>query len=120
MKNNATEKRAGVTPATDILEMEDGFHILMDMPGVKAEDLIVDIEESELTIRGASSYMEASNKLRKMHVEFGAMEYQRSFTLSDLVDRDNVKAVLKDGVLRLFLPKAEAMMPRRIPIANGS
>lgn len=119
MKNN-TEKRNGVTPDTDILEMEDGFHILMDMPGVKVDDLVIDIEESELNIRGISSYMEASNSLRKMHVEFGAMEYHRSFTLSDLVDRDNVKAVLKDGVLRLFLPKAEAMKPRRIPISGAS
>ena len=112
------EKKAGISPATDILDMEDGFHILMDMPGVKADDLVIDIEESELTISGTSSYMEASKDLRKMHMEFEAQEYQRSFTLSDLVDRDKVKASLKDGVLSLFLPKADAMKPRRIPISR--
>ena len=115
MKEN-TQKKTGALPATDILEMEDGFHIIMDMPGVASKDLVIDLEDSELTISGKSSYPGAGNGLRKMHTEFGAQEYQRSFTLSDLVDRNDIKAVLKDGVLRLFLPKAEAMRPRRIPV----
>lgn len=109
------EKHPAATPATDILEMEDGFHILMDLPGVKPEDLSVDIEESELTIKGVSTYAEADGS-RRMHTEFGTATFQRSFTLSDLVDRENVKAELKNGVLELHLPKAEAMKPRRIQI----
>lgn len=115
--HNKEAKNVASVPATDILEMEDGFHIIMDMPGVSSDNLIIDIEESELNIRGSSSYPEADAGLRRLHTEFGAASYQRSFTLSDLVDRDNVKAELKDGVLRLFLPKAEAMKPRRIPIS---
>lgn len=113
----AEKKRTGVIPATDILEMEDGFHIIMDMPGVSSDDIEIDIEESELSIRGTSTYMEASSNLRKLHTEFGAQRYERNFTLSDLVDHDNVKADLKDGVLRLYLPKAESMKPRRITIS---
>lgn len=115
--NNKEARNAGSIPATDILEMEDGFHIIMDMPGVSPDNLVIDIEESELNILGTSSYPEADAGSRRLHTEFGAASYQRSFTLSDLVDRDNVKAELKDGVLRLFLPKAEAMKPRRIPIS---
>lgn len=111
----SNEKKRAAVPATDILEMEDGFHIIMDLPGVKPEDLSVDIEESELTIKGNSSYAEQES-LRPMHTEFGASSFQRTFTLSDLVDRDNVKAELKNGVLQLYLPKAEAMKPRRIQI----
>ncbi|MDL2306568.1 Hsp20/alpha crystallin family protein [Desulfovibrio sp. OttesenSCG-928-C06] len=111
------KKKGGVIPATDILEMDDGFHIIMDMPGVSVEDIVIDIEESELSIRGSSTYMEASNNLRRLHTEFGAQQYERNFTLSDLVDHDNVKADLKDGVLRLYLPKAESMKPRRITIS---
>ena len=112
----SNEKKPAATPATDILEMEDGFHILMDLPGVKPEELSVDIEESELTIKGVSSYAEPESS-RRMHAEFGANTFQRSFTLSDLVDRENVKAELKNGLLRLYLPKAEAMKPRRIQIS---
>lgn len=111
------KKKIGVIPSTDILEMEDGFHIIMDMPGVDADDVTIDIEESELSIRGTSTYMEASSNLRRLHTEFGAQQYERNFTLSDLVDHDNVKAELKDGVLRLYLPKAESMKPRRISIS---
>lgn len=111
--NNA--KNPAAAPATDILEMEDGFHILMDLPGIKPEDLTVDIEESELTIKAVSSYAEPESS-RRMHTEFGASTFQRSFTLSDLVDRERVKAELKNGLLRLYLPKAEAMKPRRIQI----
>ncbi len=115
---NANEsKNNGIAPATDILEMEDGFHVLMDLPGVKIEELMVDIEESELTIKAVSSYVEFGKGLRKMHTEFGGYNYQRTFTLSDLVDREHVKAVLRNGVLELYLPKAEAMKPRRIKIS---
>jgi HSP20 family molecular chaperone IbpA len=114
--DNKENKNAGLFPATDILEMEDGFHVLMDLPGVKTEDLTVDIEESELTIKARSSYA-SEGDLRMLHTEFGGHVYQRSFTLSDLVDRDKVKAVLRDGVLRLYLPKADAMKPKRIKIS---
>ncbi|MDL2314506.1 Hsp20/alpha crystallin family protein [Desulfovibrio sp. OttesenSCG-928-C14] len=110
------KKITGVIPATDILETEDGFQIIMDMPGVSPESLTIDIEESELTIRGKSGYAEPDN-LRHLHREFSAQEFSRSFTLSDLVDHDKVKATLKYGVLSLFLPKAEAMKPRRIQIS---
>lgn len=104
------------SPATDILETEGGFHIIMELPGVKAESLSVDIEESELSIKGLSSYAGPESS-RRMHTEFGPSTFQRSFTLSDLVDRENVKAELKNGLLKLFLPKAEAMKPRRIHIS---
>lgn len=116
--SNTENKSAGAVPATDILEMEDGFQIIMDLPGVKVEDLTVDIEESDLTIKAKSSYVEAGSNLRKMHTEFGSDTFQRSFTLSDLVDRENVKAVLRNGVLELYLPKAEAMKPKRIQITQ--
>ncbi|MDR2050535.1 MAG: Hsp20/alpha crystallin family protein [Deltaproteobacteria bacterium] len=115
--SEVTRKNAGVVPATDIFEMKDGFHIMVDLPGVKSEDLVVDIEESELSISGSSSYAPADNNLRKMHTEFGNNVYQRRFTLSELVDKEKVEAVLRDGVLQLYLPKAEAMKPRRIEIS---
>ena len=101
-------------PTTDILEREDGFHIFMDLPGVATEDLSIDLEQNELTIRGTSTYN--ADKGQEMRTEFGALQYERMFTLSDMVDRDNIKAVVKDGVLDLFLPKAETMKPRKIEI----
>lgn len=103
-------------PPTDILEREDGFHIFMDLPGVAAEDLMVDLEQSELTVSAVSGYEAAGN--HAMRSEFGPLSYKRVFTLSDMVDRENIKAAIKDGVLDLFLPKAESMKPRRIEIKS--
>lgn len=101
-------------PSTDILEREDGFHIYMDLPGVEPEKLSIDLEQNELTIRGESSY--SAEQGQGLRSEFGPVVYERVFTLSDMVDRENIKAIVKDGVLDLFLPKAESMKPRRIEI----
>jgi len=101
-------------PPTDILEGEDGFHIYMDLPGVSPEDLTIELEQNELTVLAESRYEAVPNQA--MRNEFGSLSYKRVFTLSDMVDRENIKAVIKDGVLDLFLPKAESMKPRRIEI----
>lgn len=118
MQYDTTNKPRQVLPATDILEMDDGFHILMDLPGVATGGLSIDLEENELTVRGTSSYV-PPEKGNGMHVEFESMEYARTFTLSDIVDRDRIKATLRDGHLDLFLPKAEAAKPRRIEIRSA-
>lgn len=116
-----TPRDTVVTPATDILERKNGFHIFMDMPGVAVGDLSIDLEENELTITGQSSYAPASDsQTRHVAPEFATPKYQRVFTLSDLVEKEKIKASLKDGVLDLFLPKAEAMKPRRITISSGN
>lgn len=105
-------------PATDIVEMEDGVHIFMDLPGVSVENLSIDLEENELVIKGVSTYLKPEeDKERILHSEFTGLEYQRTFTLSDMVDREQIKANLVDGVLNLFLPRAEAMKPRKIEIS---
>ncbi len=105
-------------PATDIVEMEDGVHIFMDLPGVGTGDLSIDLEEDELVIRGESRYLPVEGG-RTLHSEFRGMNFQRTFTLSDMVERDRISASLKDGVLNLFLPKAEAMKPRRILVTDS-
>jgi len=104
-----------VSPATDILEREDGFHVYMDIPGVRREDLKIDINENELVVTGRAM-QGASDKETFLEVQFGPGEYMRSVTLSDFVDRERISAVLKDGVLSLHLPRLEKAQPRRIPI----
>ncbi|HDQ39587.1 MAG TPA: Hsp20/alpha crystallin family protein [Desulfonatronum sp.] len=102
-------------PATDILETPEGFSIYVDMPGVRKEDLVIDLTEDELRIGGKSAYQSATNENR-VHVEFGNVEYTRVFTLSHIVDREKIKATLKNGVLELLLPKAEKALPRKIQV----
>ena len=102
-------------PATDILETAEGFAIYVDMPGVRKEDLVIDLSEDELRIGGKTGYQGATNENR-VHVEFGNVEYTRAFTLSHIVDREKIKATLKNGVLELLLPKAEKSLPRKIEV----
>lgn len=104
-----------IIPATDILEKPDGFHIFMDLPGVDKADLSIDLNEDEITIR-AQGRQQSRGEARITHSEFCACEYSRTLTLSSVVDRGRIKAVLRNGVLDLFLPKAEEAKPRRIEI----
>ena len=109
---------ARIRPSTDILEKEDGFHILMDIPGVRKEDLVIDLDDNALTIKGKTSYPEPEGE-KLVDAEFGNVEYLRKFTLSDAVDKQAIEASLKEGVLELHLPKAEEARPKRIEIQSG-
>lgn len=105
-------------PATDILEREDGFYILMDLPGVKLEDMIIDLQDDELTVTGKTSLGQGEEE----HVttaQFGDCEYVRSISITDIVDRERIKANLDGGVLELHLPKVEKIQPKRIEIVQG-
>ena len=115
-----TEQKAlpRVSPATDILEREDGFYVYMDIPGVRREDLSIDINENELTVTGRA-LQGASDKESFLEVQFGPGEYMRSVSLSDRVDRERITASLKDGVLTLHLPRLEKLAPRRIPVQSA-
>lgn len=104
-------------PATDILETAEGFSIYVDMPGVRKEELVIDLSEDELRIGGRTAYQGATNENR-VHVEFGNVEYSRAFTLSHIVDRERIKATLKNGVLELLLPKAEKALPQKIKVES--
>lgn len=122
MSNDITKHEGAGLPRyrqpSDILEREDGFHILMDMPGVDKEDLVIDLNEGELVVSGVVKHASVEGE-KFLEVEFGGCEYRRAFKLSDTVDRDKIKANLKNGVLELFLPKAEETKPKRIEIKPG-
>lgn len=107
-----------VSPATDIVEREDGFHVFMDIPGVRREDLKIDIHEGELTVSGRA-LAQGGEKENYLEVQFGPGEYVRTISLSDMVDRERIAAVLKDGVLSIHLPRLEKLAPRRIPIQTA-
>lgn len=105
-------------PPADVVEREDGFHVYMDLPGVKKQDLVIDLQEGELTVSGVTRY-EASETENYTEMQFGNGEYRRTLSVSDMVDRGGIKASLKSGVLELFLPKVEEVRPRRIEIQSS-
>jgi HSP20 family molecular chaperone IbpA len=106
------------TPAVDIFETEEGITLIADMPGVKPENLDIDLREDVLTMTGET---EAPGKEGESPVleEYRTGRYVRRFTLSDVIDQSKIEAEISDGVLRLVLPKAEKAVPRKVAVKAG-
>jgi HSP20 family molecular chaperone IbpA len=106
------------TPDVDILEKEESIIVFADMPGADEKSVDITLEKDVLTIY-ARVEPEVPEKHQLLHAEYGVGDYQRSFTISDEVDRDKIEARVKNGVLRLVLPKAPAAKTRKIAIQAG-
>ena len=102
-------------PAVDILETAEELVVLADMPGVTPEGLDVRLEGDVLTISGRPQSEEYEG-LKPLHVEYSLGGFHRRFTLGETIDRDKIKAELKNGVLKLALTKAERAKARRIDV----
>lgn len=108
-------------PSVDILSDADGIVIIADMPGVEENDLEITLEKDVLTIDGyVSSSLLAPEGYELAHAEYGIGDFHRSFTLSNEIDRDNIEAGLKNGVLTVHLPKAPQAQARKIAIKANS
>jgi HSP20 family protein len=104
----ASEHAIAVQPRVDVLETENEFLILADVPGVRPEDVDVRFDKGELAFTGRRSAVN----------EFEATAYQRTFAVADGVAADRITAELKAGVLKIHLPKIEAVKPKRIAVAG--
>jgi HSP20 family protein len=102
-------------PYADIYETNDSIVVVADMPGVDEKSVDVTLEKSVLTITGTiQEQMPAGYTLAYAEYEVG--NYQRSFTLSDQVNREGITAVIKNGVLRLTLQKSAEAKSRKIQV----
>ena len=101
-------------PRMDILETEQEIVLLADLPGVRPADVDVRFENGELTIHGRRTPSHP-NKKRALW-EYEPAHYHRAFRLTEDVAADRIEAELKNGVLTVRLPKAEAAKPRRIAV----
>jgi HSP20 family protein len=113
------QTRPGViyTPATDIFETSDSITVLADMPGVKPEDIRIDLRDDVLTLTGRASPPESHGESVVLR-EYQSGTFFRQFTLSETVDQAKIDAKLRDGVLRLELPKVERAKPRQITVRS--
>jgi HSP20 family protein len=116
----AEQIRPGVvfTPAVDIFETDKKITLLADMPGVKADSLSIDLHENVLSLEGDVQSPEGANEV-DVNKEYRTGKYYRQFTLSQVIDQNKIEAAMKDGVLRLSLPKVEAATPRKIAVTSG-
>lgn len=103
------------SPAVDIFEHESAITVLADLPGVKAQDLDIDLRENVLTLTGRVSRPEGAAQSHVLR-EYEPGTFFRQFTLGSTIEQSKIDARLTDGVLRLELPKAEKARPRQIAV----
>ena len=106
------------TPAVDIFETEKEITLLADMPGVKADDLTIDLRDNTLTLTADVVPVDNPNE-EDLLVEYETGRYYRQFTLGELINQERIDAKLNDGVLRLTLPKVEKATPKKIAVKVG-
>lgn len=101
----STSNISGFTPAVNTREGEYAYHIEVDLPGVKKESINVDVENNVLTISGERNTKEEIKKEDYYKLESSYGKFQRSFTLPDNIDIENITASGEDGVLEVIVPK---------------
>jgi HSP20 family protein len=108
--------QGGFVPALDLSETVDGYRVEVAAPGMKPEDVQITLENNVLTIKGELR-QETQDKQRNYHrVERRYGAFQRTIALPSTVKADGIQAELNNGILRLEIPKAEEVKPRRISV----
>jgi len=102
-------------PRADIYEMEDQLVIVMDVPGTGENSVDIALERDILTI---NAYFDPAlpEGYGLAYAEYEIGDYQRSFKISNEIDREKINATIKDGVLRLYLPKSTEAFSRKIDV----
>lgn len=116
----AEQTRPGVlfSPDVDIFETDRQITLLADLPGVTPDQLTIDLRDDVLTITGDVAST-AGPAEKALFTEYETGRYYRQFTLSEVIDQARIEAQLKDGVLRLNLPKVAKATPRTITVNAG-
>ncbi len=107
-----------VAPPVDVFESDESLMIVADLPGVERKDLHLNLENDQLTIEGQWRKEDGEGD-GMVAGDLQPVNYRRVFTLPGGLDFDKVDAELKNGVLKITLPKQDAVKPRRIQVKSA-
>jgi len=110
----STSDKPMFSPVVDIWETDTGLMLVADMPGVTPEELSLDLQDNTLTISGKVPPAPEGRKSLLREYEVG--NFYRQFSLAENIDQSGITAALKDGVLKLELPRVAPAQPRKIEI----
>lgn len=110
------EQRATEIPRVDVYENGQELLLIADLPGVAKDDLGIRVDQDEMVLEGRRKSTSPGSPLA---AEFTLADFRRAFRLPQGIDREHIEAELKAGVLRLHLPKAASLRPRRIQVKSG-
>jgi HSP20 family molecular chaperone IbpA len=102
-------------PGADIFEAEQALTVVLEMPGVDKSNVDVSVEAGVLVVEGRVDFSKYEG-MHPVYTEYNVGHYRRTFSLSNKIDQGAITAEMKDGVLTVTLPKAEAAKARRIEI----
>ena len=103
--------------AVDVLEGKDVYLIRAELPGMKREDIHIELKDGNLVLSGERKADALADGVKYRHVERVAAKFWRSFSLPETIKQDSIEATYKDGVLEVRIPKAEEAKPRQIEIS---
>jgi HSP20 family protein len=105
-------------PPMDLVEAEDHFVLKADLPGLRENDVNLEVQDGTLTISGERKAEHEQREKGWYRIERSFGSFSRSLTLPDGVDPDRIEAAFHDGVLEVRIPKPEERKPRRISISS--
>lgn len=113
------EASSGVwTPRVDLVEADDTFRIVLDLPGVPKDDIKINVQDGTLTVRGTRNAQSTDEEVDFVHIERPFGSFYRSFQLPRSIDTDSIEAAYDNGVLTVTIPKKEKNTARHIQV-NG-
>lgn len=113
-----TRSAGGVyAPRVNVLETEDSLFLYADLPGVNPSDVTLDWKGGELVLQARCSPRHEGKRL--IHAEYGVGDFYRAFRIAEQVETGKIEARMKDGVLEVRIPKADAVRPKRIAVKAG-
>lgn len=115
LQKPAATEAAPLVPPVDIVEDAEGIVVAADLPGVAKEDVAIAVEGDTLTLEGTVKLGEAPS-MQPVYAEVGVARYRRSFVLGRDLDTSRIEAEIKNGVLRVRVPKQERAKPRRVDV----
>ena len=107
---------AGVSPLVNLTEDKDGYYVRAELPGLKADELNISATGNTLSISGERKIASEGQDIRYHRREREAGSFSRIISLPGDLDTDKVEAKLKDGILTVHIPKAEAAKPKQITV----
>ena len=107
----------GFSPPLDVRETDDAYLVLVDLPGVKVDEVTLEVSDRVLSISGSRAAVETGD-VQLSERPFGS--FVRTLTLPQGVDEDKIAADYTDGVLELHVPKPAEQRPKKISIGNGA
>jgi HSP20 family protein len=115
-KQESTIPGREFVPPTDVFETDEALTVLLEMPGVKKENVDIQLENDVITVEGRVDFSNYEG-LQPLYTEYNVGNFRRSFQVSSKIDQERISAELKEGVMTLVLPKSEKARARKISLS---